>query len=82
MIRQFFRVAFQRFSGLMIFTQPYRVPTISGLYEMCAAGGGDSKLYRERLPLDPDVMVWGCCETFITNGFSFSLVDESFMLNP
>ena len=49
----------------MIFTQPYCLPSISGLYEMCAAGGGNSKLYRPRLPFDPHKVVDGCCESFI-----------------
>ena len=80
MIRQFFH--FIRTASLADSTQPYRVPSISGVYEMCTAGGDDSKLYRLRLPLNPDVMVWGCCESFIGNDFSFSLVDESFMSNP
>lgn len=66
----------------MIFTQPYCVPTISGLNEMCTAGGGDSKLYRLRLPFDPDEMVWCGCESFIRDYFLFSAICESFMCYP
>ena len=72
---------FQRFSALIIFTQPYRFPTISGLYEMCAAGG-ESKLYRLRFPLDPYEVVWGRSKSFIIYYLTFSFIYDTFMGYP
>lgn len=66
----------------MIFTHPYRSPTISGLYEMCAAGGGDSKLYRLRLPLNPHEVVGGCPESLILNHLTFPFKYNSIMTYP
>ncbi len=48
-------------------THPYRLPTISGLYETCAAGGGSSKLYRPRFPFSPDEVVGGCRKSFVSH---------------
>ena len=66
----------------MIFTQPYWVPTISCLYEMCAAGGGISKVYRLTLPFDPDEMICCCCKSFIFNYFLFTFKNNSIMMYP
>lgn len=66
----------------MIFTQPYWVPTISCLYEMCAAGGGISKVYRLTFPLDPDEMICRCCKSFIFNYLLFSFKNNSTMVYP
>ncbi len=66
----------------MIFTQPYRLPTISCLYEMRTAGGGDSKLYRPRLPFNPYEVVWCCPKSLIFNHLMFTFIYNAFMLHP
>ena len=68
--------------ALMILTQPNCCPTISCLYEMCAAGGGISKLYRLRFPLNPDEMIRGCCKTFIGNYLPFAFENDTIMADP
>ncbi len=66
----------------MIVTQPYCLPTISGLYEMCSAGGGESKLYRPLLPFNPDEVVWCGCESFIGDDLSFSAINHTIVAYP
>ena len=66
----------------MIFTQPYRLSTISCLYEMRTAGGGDSKLYRPRLPFNPYEVVWCCPKSLIFNHLTFTFIYNAFMLHP
>ena len=63
----------------MISTQPKRLPTMSGADEMCAAGGGESELYRPRFPFDLGPYdVVGCCgETFIGEYLLLSSVDKA-----
>ena len=49
---------------------------------MCAAGGGDSKLYWLLFPLHPDHVVGSCCESFIGEHLSFASVDNPVMVGP
>ena len=49
---------------------------------MCAAGGGISKLYRLRFPLNPDEMIRGCCKTFIGNYLPFAFENDTIMADP
>lgn len=63
-------------------TQPKRRPTISCLYEMCAAGGSCVKSYRLRLPFDPYEMIWRCRESPISDDLPFSALDDAFMGYP
>src|SRR5690606_38045010 len=57
-------------------------PTMSGLYEMCAAGGGNSKLYRLLCPLNPDEVVGGCRESVICYYLPFTFENYTFMRYP
>lgn len=49
---------------------------------MCAAGGGDSKLNRLRLPLNPYEVVWGCNKSSIVDYLPFSPVKYTIMIYP
>lgn len=49
---------------------------------MCAAGGGESKLYRLRFPLDPYEVVWGRSKSFIIYYLTFSFIYDTFMGYP
>ena len=63
-------------------TQPYCFPTISGLYEMCAAGGSFSKSYWPRLLFDPYEMIFCCDQSLIFNDLLFPFVNDPIMLDP
>ena len=58
------------------------MPTISGLYEMCAAGGGESKLYRLRFPFNPHEVVRCCLESLVLDHLTFPFVNHTFMIHP
>ena len=49
---------------------------------MCAAGGGESKVYRPRLPLDPDEVVCGRCKSVIGHDLPLSPINNPFMGHP
>lgn len=49
---------------------------------MCAAGGGESKVYRPRLPLDPDEVVCGRCKSVIGHDLPLSPINNLFMGHP
>ena len=49
---------------------------------MCAAGGGESKVYRPRLPLDPDEVVCGRCKSVIGHDLPLSLINNPFLGHP
>ena len=66
----------------MMTTQLYCLPTISGLNEMCAAGGGESKRYQLRLPFCPYEVICCCGESFISDNLPFSPVYRAVMRNP
>lgn len=49
---------------------------------MCAAGGGDSKVYRPRFPLNPDEVVGCGLESVKFNYLLDSTADNAVVLNP
>jgi hypothetical protein len=49
---------------------------------MCAAGGGDSKLYRLRFPRNPDKVVRGSGESFVFNDIALSFIDDTIVGYP
>ena len=63
-------------------THPYCLPTIFCAYETCAAGGGESKVYRPRLPLDPDEVVCGRCKSVISHDLPLTPIYNPFMGYP
>ena len=51
---------------------------------MCAAGGGESKVYRPRRPRNfgPDDVVGGSCETCVGQNLLRSVADDAVVVNP
>ena len=49
---------------------------------MCAAGGGESKVYRPRLPLDPDEVICGRCKSVISQDLHLPPINNPFMGYP
>ena len=66
----------------MICAHPYRSPTISGLHEMCAAGGGVFKSYRPRFPFNPNEVIRGGDKSFIFDDPPSPFINDPAVTNP
>jgi hypothetical protein len=71
-------------SGEMIWSQPYRLPTCSGLNETCSAGGSVSESYLLIFPVDlgPYDVVRCRLQSAILYNLLLSFVDDAVMAHP